>query len=71
MGGDLFSIGKSQATQTKTNVKFSDVGGIGEEKYELEEIVDFLKRPKKYAAMGARIPKGVICMVLRELEKLY
>lgn len=60
MGGDLFSIGKSQATQTKTNVKFSDVGGIGEEKYELEEIVDFLKRPKKYAAMGARIPKGVI-----------
>ena len=60
MGSDLFSIGKSQATQTKTNVKFSDVGGIGEEKYELEEIVDFLKRPKKYAAMGARIPKGVI-----------
>ena len=59
-GSDLFSIGKSQATQTKTNVKFSDVGGIGEEKYELEEIVDFLKRPKKYAAMGARIPKGVI-----------
>ena len=59
-GSDLFSIGKSQATQTKTNVRFSDVGGIGEEKYELEEIVDFLKRPKKYAAMGARIPKGVI-----------
>ena len=60
MGSDLFSMGKTQATQTKTNVKFSDVGGIGEEKYELEEIVDFLKRPKKYAAMGARIPKGVI-----------
>ncbi len=59
-GGDIFSIGKSQAKIATTNVRFKDVGGIGEEKYELEEIVDFLKRPAKYASMGARIPKGVI-----------
>ena len=59
-GGDIFSIGKSPAKFAKTNVRFSDVGGIGEEKFELQEIVDFLKKPSKYASMGARIPKGVI-----------
>ena len=59
-GGDIFSIGKSPAKFAKTSVRFSDVGGIGEEKYELQEIVDFLKKPSKYASMGARIPKGVI-----------
>lgn len=59
-GGDIFSMGKSQAKLASSKVRFSDVGGIGEEKYELQEIVDFLKQPKKYASMGARVPKGVI-----------
>ena len=41
-------------------VKFSDVAGLQEEKEELEEIVDFLRAPKKYTQLGARIPKGVL-----------
>lgn len=56
----VFSIGKSQAKIAQSNVKFSDVAGIEEEKNELIEIVDYLKRPEKYVAMGARVPKGVI-----------
>ena len=44
----------------KVKVKFKDVAGVEEEKEELEEIVDFLKNPKKYIDMGARIPKGVL-----------
>lgn len=56
----VFSIGKSQAKLAQSNVKFSDVAGIEEEKEELIEIVDYLKRPDRYAAMGARSPKGVI-----------
>ncbi len=60
-GGDsIFGIGKTQAKLAQSNVKFSDVAGIQEEKNELDEIVDYLKRPNKYAAMGARAPKGVI-----------
>ncbi|AFO52500.1 cell division protease ftsH-like protein [Candidatus Mycoplasma haematolamae str. Purdue] len=58
--GSIFGIGKSISQTKKANVTFKDVAGIKEEKEELEEIVDFLKRPKKYSAMGARIPKGVI-----------
>ena len=57
-------FGKSRAKQinnnTKSKVTFGDVAGIDEEKEELEEIVDFLKNPKKYTDMGARIPKGVL-----------
>ena len=63
MGGgqdNVFSIGKSQAKLAQSTVLFSDVAGIKEEKEELIEIVDYLKRPEKYAAMGARVPKGVI-----------
>ncbi|AGX89341.1 ATP-dependent zinc metalloprotease FtsH [Mycoplasma parvum] len=56
----IFGIGKSISKRNKSNITFKDVAGIKEEKQELEEIVDFLKRPKKYASMGARIPKGVI-----------
>lgn len=56
----IFGIGKSGATIAKSNVKFSDVAGIAEEKNELIEIVDYLKHPGKYAAMGARTPRGVI-----------
>jgi cell division protease FtsH len=64
MGGNgedsIFSMGKSQGKLVLSNVKFSDVAGIQEEKEELLEIVDYLKRPAKYASMGARTPKGVI-----------
>ena len=47
-------------TERKTTVKFDDVAGLDEEKAEMVEIVDFLKRPEKYTKMGARIPKGVL-----------
>jgi len=56
-----FTFGKSRATLSKkSNVTFKDVAGLDEEKEELVEIVDFLKNPQKYFAMGARIPKGVL-----------
>ena len=59
------SFGKSKArmidmANEKNKVTFKDVAGVDEEKEELEEIVDFLKNPKKYEEMGARIPKGVL-----------
>lgn len=57
---NVFSIGKSQAKLAQSNISFQDVAGIEEEKEELIEIVDYLKRPDKYASMGARVPKGVI-----------
>ena len=47
-------------TERKTKVKFEDVAGLEEEKQELIEIVDFLKRPEKYTKMGAKIPRGVL-----------
>lgn len=47
-------------TERKTKVKFDDVAGLEEEKAEMVEIVDFLKRPERYTKMGARIPKGVL-----------
>lgn len=56
----IFGMGKSSAKIAKSSVKFSDVAGIEEEKNELIEIVDYLKNPEKYAAMGARTPRGVI-----------
>lgn len=57
----MMNFGKSRAKMsTDANVKFDDVAGLEEEKEELKEIVDFLKAPKKYTAVGARIPKGVI-----------
>ncbi|HJD46268.1 MAG TPA: ATP-dependent metallopeptidase FtsH/Yme1/Tma family protein, partial [Candidatus Mediterraneibacter norfolkensis] len=57
------NFGKSRArmtTQNEIKVTFNDVAGLKEEKEELEEIVDFLKAPKKYIQVGARIPKGVL-----------
>ena len=58
------SFGKSRArminSNSKSKVTFADVAGIDEEKEELEEVVDFLKNPKKFTDMGARIPKGVL-----------
>ena len=57
------NFGKSRAkmsTQSDIKVTFANVAGLKEEKEELEEIVDFLKAPKKYIQVGARIPKGVL-----------
>jgi cell division protease FtsH len=62
-GNRVMSFGKSRArlhTDTKHRVTFSDVAGAEEEKYELKEVVDFLKNPKKYLELGARIPKGIL-----------
>lgn len=62
-GGDMFGIGKSKAklfSKGKQNIKFTDVAGVDEAKKELEEVVDFLKNPKKYRDLGARTPKGVL-----------
>ena len=56
-----FTFGKSRARLTKkASTNFKDVAGLDEEKEEMIEIVDFLKNPQKYFAMGARVPKGVL-----------
>ncbi len=62
--GGIFSIGKSKATLfekgTKVTITFADVAGLEEAKQEVMEIVDFLKNPKKYTALGGKIPKGAL-----------
>lgn len=64
MGGGALMFGKSHAKiydqVTRTDVTFADVAGADEAKAELVEVVDFLKHPKKYQALGGRIPKGVL-----------
>jgi len=62
-GGGLMSIGKSKAkvyVETDTKTSFADVAGVDEAKAELVEIVNFLKDPKSYGRLGARMPKGVL-----------
>ncbi|MEM9052635.1 MAG: ATP-dependent metallopeptidase FtsH/Yme1/Tma family protein, partial [Bacteroidota bacterium] len=63
-GGQIFNIGKSKAQlfdKTKgTNVTFNDVAGLEGAKEEVQEIVDFLKNPKRYTQLGAKIPKGAL-----------
>ncbi len=63
-GGRMMNFSKSKAKlhkgDEKVNVVFDDVAGLSEEKDELQEVVDFLKNPKKYMDLGARIPKGIL-----------
>lgn len=63
-GGKVMSFGKSKARvhkdDEKTRVTFKDVAGLSEEKEDLQEVVDFLKNPKRYINLGARIPKGIL-----------
>lgn len=65
VGGNAMNFGKSPAkllTKEKNHVTFKDVAGCEEAKEELQEIVDFLKDPAKFTALGAKIPKGVLCV---------
>ena len=62
-GGKAMSFGKSKArllTENQHSVTFKDVAGIEESKAELQEIIEFLKEPKKFTRLGGRIPKGVL-----------
>ena len=63
-GGRVMNFGKSKAKvhkdDEKTRVTFKEVAGLNEEKEDLQEVVDFLKNPKKYIELGARIPKGIL-----------
>lgn len=62
-GGQIFNIGKSKATLFEgqsINITFDDVAGLDEAKAEVLEVVDFLKEPSKYTALGGKIPKGVL-----------
>jgi ATP-dependent metalloprotease FtsH len=63
-GGQIFNIGKSRAQlfdkDTHVNITFNDVAGLEGAKVEIKEIVDFLKSPKKYTDLGAKIPKGAL-----------
>ncbi|MBT8196214.1 MAG: ATP-dependent zinc metalloprotease FtsH [Bacteroidia bacterium] len=63
-GSQIFSIGKSKATlfdkDMHVNITFNDIAGLEEAKTEIKEIVDFLKNPKKYTALGGKIPRGAL-----------
>jgi cell division protease FtsH len=62
-GGKAMSFGKSRArllTESQQRITFEDVAGVEESKFELEEIIEFLREPKKFTRLGGRIPKGVL-----------
>ena len=62
-GQGVMNFGKSRAriyAERETGVTFADVAGVDEAKEELQEIIDFLRYPQKYATLGGRIPKGVL-----------
>jgi AFG3 family protein len=63
-GGNIFNVGKSKAIlfdrDEKINITFDDVAGLDEAKVEVQEIVNFLKNPKKYTVLGGKIPKGAL-----------
>lgn len=66
-GGQAFSFGSTRAKLMspdgqKEKITFADVAGVKEAKHELEEVVDFLKNPKKFLSIGARIPRGILLM---------
>jgi len=63
LGGGFLAVGKSKArvyVETNVKVSFDDVAGVDEAKEELQEVVSFLKNPREYGRLGARIPKGVL-----------
>jgi cell division protease FtsH len=63
LGGGLMTIGKSRAkvyVEQDTKVTFADVAGVDESKFELQEVVSFLKDPKSYGRLGAHVPKGIL-----------